>query len=190
MRSVSFSQATKDVPLARACGGDLAAAIEQASREERVDHVWIAMDCGIPERILVSVNTRSLRNAAAGFDPRVRVGITRGRTECLPPRGISPLARFDYTESESGANFFYEHKTRHEAEALLIGLCEESELLEAWGAPYSRKRRPGLHQIHSRRASCVVSEDIQGRDGGLKFYRRDDGSFLWTMIFIKFCGQL
>lgn len=147
------------------------------------------MDCGCGPRVTVSVNTRSLRNALAGADPRVRVGRVRGTAGHLPPCGARVLAAFDYAEVEAANNVFYEHMERREAEAFLLGLCGESCLLEAWGAPYRRGRALGIHQVHSRRASCGVPADLRGLDGGLKFFSKSGGTISWTMVLLKFCGQ-
>jgi hypothetical protein len=84
---------------------------------------------------------------------------------------------------------FYEHKTRVEAENLLLDLCQRADHLEAWGMPYHQRRSPGLHQIHSRRASCAVKEDHRGEDGGLKFYGKGADNIWWVMVLTKFCGQ-
>jgi hypothetical protein len=176
-------------PLVVACGGELEARIEESHRDDRVDHVWITMDCGFQPRVLVSVNTRSLRNAEEGFDARVRVGMVRGENEHLPPRGMMALTAFDYADVEAQNNVFYETKTREEMELLLFHHCEEAVVLQAWGAPYRRRKHPGLHQIHSRRASCAVATDLQGLDGGLRFFYRDATGIRSVTLLMKFCGQ-
>lgn len=170
----------------RAAGDSIQAEIERHRDPARIDHVWISMDIGLPERILVSVNTLSNRNHAAGFDPRVRTGIVKGTWEHLPPRGAEPCGRFDYSDIESAANVFFEHCERPAMEALLLDRCARARLLEVWGAPY-HSRQHGIHQIHSRRASCAVPEDIAGRDGALKFYFEKDRST--ELLLFKFCGQ-
>jgi hypothetical protein len=170
-------------------GTDLSARVEVSDREEKIDHVWITMACGLPAPVTVSVNTLSIRSRDAGFDPRVRVGILRGTCARLPQAGFEILERFDYGEIEARNNIFYETLGRGDMESLLLGLCSEAGMIEAWGLPYRRKRNEGIHQVHSRRASCAVPEDIRGRDGGLKFFARRDGEFGWTMVLSKFCGQ-
>ena len=57
---------------------------------------------------------------------------------------------------------------------------------QAWGDLYIREH-PGIHQVHSRRASCAVPRDIVGRDGALRFYFGRD-TVCETLLF-KFCGQ-
>lgn len=162
------------------------AEVESHRDPERVDHVWISMDIGGPERVLVSVNTLSIRNRAAGFDPRIRTGIVRATWDHLPPRGAEACSRMDYADIESATNVFFEHFDRPAMEVLLIERCARARLLEVWGAPY-HSRQHGLHQVHSRRASCAVQEDIVGRDGALKFYFEQDRST--ELILFKFCGQ-
>ena len=178
-----------DAPLVLACGDSLEARPELSRREENIDHVWISMDCGIGPRITVSVNTRSLHNARAGADSRVRIGRVRGTAKHLPPRGAKILPSFDYGAFEAANNIFYEHMERRVAEAFLLEICRRSIRMEAWGAPYRRGEVEGLHQVHSRRASCAVPRDLQGLDGGLKFFREAEGEYEWTVVLTKFCGQ-
>lgn len=162
------------------------AVVEISQQEEKIDHVWITVDPGLGFCVQVSVNTLSLKNLQEGFDARIRVGFVRSAVEHLPSRGVLELDGFDYAALESRHNIFYEHYDRRGMEKLLIGTCREADLLEAWGAPY-RRRIPGLHQIHSRRASCAVAEDRVGEDGGLRFYFRARQSSL--LMLFKFCGQ-
>lgn len=176
-------------PFVRTCGTDLQARVEESLHPKRIDHVWITMHCGFSPRILVSVNTWSLRNHEAGYDGRVQVATATGTCNHFPARGILPMEDFDYEKIEASRNVFYEHKTRVEAEEFFLGLCQRAELLEAWGMPYQQKHAPGIHQIHSRRASCAVIDDHRGKDGGLKFYGRDPDTIWWVMVLTKFCSQ-
>ncbi len=57
--------------------------------------------------------------------------------------------------------------------------------MEAWGEFYVRNHI-GLHQVHSRRASCSVLKDYQGRDGAIRFYFQDGTA---EMLLFKYCGQ-
>ncbi|MEX1117863.1 MAG: hypothetical protein WEB60_03635 [Terrimicrobiaceae bacterium] len=173
----------------RACGTDLQARVEESRHPDRIDHVWITMHCGFSPRILVSVNTWSLRNHEEGFDGRVRIATVSGTCDYFPARGILPMEAFDYEEVASSQNLFFEHKTRLEAENLLLDLCQRAELLEAWGMHYHQRKSPGIHQIHSRRASCAVADDHRGKDGGLKFYGKNPEGIWWVMVLTKFCGQ-
>lgn len=173
-----------DVPLLWAAGRILDAEVEFHVNPDQVDHVWIRLDVGRP--ILVAVNTLSRRNLVAGFDPRIRVGSVREVWSELPRAGFEPYESFDYGAIEAERNVFFEHYEREDLEALLLGLARDAALLEVWGAPY-RQRHEGLHQIHSRRRSCAVAEDIVGRDGALKFYFAKENVSL--LLLFKFCGQ-
>lgn len=172
------------VPLVRAVGRILGANLEEHDNPDEVDHVLIRMDMG--GEIVVAVNTLSKRNRLAGFDSRVRVGMVKGTWDVLPVPGAEVCGRMDYADIESRDNVFYEHMERNGLEDLLMDCCARACLLEVWGAPY-HQRRQGIHQIHSRRASCAVAEDITGRDGALKFYFEEGHATL--MLLFKFCGQ-
>lgn len=174
-------------PFLHTVGDDLRATVEIHADPLRIDHVWITMDVGRPERLTVSINTFSRRNFDAGFDSRLQVGVRKEQWVTLPGRGVREHPGFNYADEERVSNFFYEHYTREALEEFLLLTAEQAILMEAWGTPYyRRKRQPGLHQIHSRRSSCAVSEDIMNRDGALRFYFADHTSVL---CFFKFCGQ-
>jgi len=178
----------EEVPdLVHAVGGDLQARVEQHPNPEYIDHVWITMEAGSPQRVTVAVNTLSRRNLLAGFDPRVRLGILRGTWKHLPGRGISRCRGFDYEDIETQANIFFEHYERVALEELLLETTSRAILLEVWGAPYHHRVNPGIHQVHSRRASCAVSEDLRNLDGALQFFFLAEQT---TALFLfKFCGQ-
>ena len=170
-----------------AVGSDLRARLEDHPNPAYVDHVWITMQIGSAEQILVSINTQSKRNRDAGFDARIRVGMIRGEWKRLPHRGIHAATHLDYGELEKEHTIFYEQYDRPALEELLTRTTHRAVLLEAWGAPYHSKHRLGVHQIHSRRASCAVTSDIRGHDGALKFYFPSPRETV--MMLFKFCGQ-
>ena len=173
-----------DAPLVRVVGRILGAEVEQRESPEEVDHIWIRIDAG--DELVVSVNTSSKKNRVAGFDPRIRLGICHELWTDLPVAGAEICPGNDYAEIESRKNVFYEHHERAELQEFLMERCARAFLLEAWGAPY-RRHVQGVHQIHSRRASCAVPDDIVGRDGALKFYF-ESGQETEHLLF-KFCGQ-
>ena len=175
------------VPLVHAVGGELEARVEDHPNPDYIDHVWITMDTGTGDRPLIAINTLSKLNRSAGFDSRVRVGLVRETWAHLPPRGIEEARRFDYREIEDGTNVFYEHHVRERLEELLFDLTNRAILLEVWGAPYLNRRRLGLHQIHSRGASCAVANHVEGRDGALRFYYEHEQTS--DLVLFKFCGQ-
>jgi len=167
-------------------GDSLQAQVEDADEEHKVDHVWITIDPGLPFRLLLAVNTLSTKNRDAGFDPRLRIGLVRGEWELLPPRGVQPCDGFDYGEIEKANNVYYEPHEKEDMEAILLDASARAVMLEAWGTPYHR-HRTGLHQIHSRRASCAVAREIFNRDGALRFYY--PGHQTTELFLFKFCGQ-
>lgn len=171
-------------PFIRVAGRIISAEVEVHPNPEEIDHVWIRIDVG--EEIFISVNTSSKKNRLAGFDPRIRVGVIRGEWTALPARGVEVSGPSAYEELEARANVFFEHYDRGPLEDLLMDRCGEACLLEAWGAPY-HQRVQGIHQVHCRRSSCAVPEDIHGRDGALKFYF-ENGKRTEQFLF-KFCGQ-
>ena len=69
--------------------------------------------------------------------------------------------------------------------ALLIARTRAAVRIEVWGELY-RRGHLGLHQIHSRRASCAVSTDLIGHDGALRFYLPEGKA---EMFLFKYCGQ-
>lgn len=170
-------------PLLRAAGSPVEARIELSPDPDRIDHVWLVLDVGLSWTVRVSVNTWSRRNAEGGFDPRIRVGFRNGDWEVLPPRGLQAMERFDY-QAEPGVRF--RPVNRPKLEEILLDCAERARLIEAWGAPYWRKGF-GIHQVHSRKRSCVVDEDLRGHDGGLKFYFEHGKQ--WRLLLMKFCGQ-
>ena len=174
-------------PFIHAVGGDLRAQVERHDNPARIDHVWITMNAGGAGRVFVAINTLSIRNRDAGFDERVRVGVLRDTWEQLPERGAEACPGFDYAEIESGANVYFEHYDRRSLERFLTDTTRRAALLEVWGTPYVRKSRPGIHQVHSRRPSCAVLEDLAKRDGALRFYLEPDRTS--ALLLFKFCGQ-
>ena len=177
-----------DESLVRACGVAVTAQVEQGSDPTQIDHVWIEIRCGSAGLLLGAVNTWSRRNATAGFDPRVRVGLVRESWEDLPPAGLFLSPGLDYAEIESRRNVFYETFEKKDLEQILIDKTEASIAVEMWGQFYARKR-PGIHQIHSRRLSCAVAEDLIGHDGALRFYFETIEGRICETLMLKFCGQ-
>ena len=175
-------------PLVHVVGDHLKTGLESVNQHSRAepDHLWITMDPGLSLRVTISVNTLSLRNQDAGFDPRVRVGIVQGTWEHLPERGIEECHRFSYEELAGIDSVDFIPLERVLLEQLLMDKIQRARSLEVWGTPYHREM-PGIHQIHSRRASCAVPESVDGRDGALRFHYAE-GQRTETVL-MKFCGQ-
>jgi hypothetical protein len=185
-RRKKVSSWPSDAVLVRAVGDVVGATVEESLVPERIDHLWITLDAGIGHPIRLSINTFSRRSVAAGVDPRIRLGRLRDQWTDLPPRGVERFARFDYAEMETRGNVFYETLDRGELESLLLEAATGCRRLEVIGAPYHHCRLPGIHQIHSRRASKAVTQDLVGLDGALRFYFENHEATWW---FFKFCGQ-
>ncbi len=174
-------------PLVRAVGVVRQARIEPAAHDADIDHVWFLLEAGLAQPIQVAVNTRSRRSRDAGFDASVRLGRQREPWVDLPAIGVEPIDRFSYADAETRANFFYETLARPQLEQILLDAGIGCLRLEVIGTPYHRRPLVGLHQIHSRRASCAVPEDLDGLDGALRFwfaFPRETHT-----MFFKFCGQ-
>lgn len=162
------------------------AQIEYNADERRIDHVWITLEVARIGLVRAAINTLSSLNRDAGFDSRVRVGIVRTTYEELPESGIFPCRRFDYADMEKAENIFYEHHDRASMEVLLTARAGKAILVEAWGDIYAHAH-VGVHQVHSRRASCAIARDSVGRDGALKFYYEAEKA--GELLLFKFCGQ-
>ncbi len=172
----------------RACGRSLDAATERHPNPEKIDHLMVRLDVAGAE-LTLSLNTRSFRNRAAGFDDRVWIALPTERMAEQPQMGLQPSALLNYEVIEARAEepVVYIPMHREAAEKTLRDAVLGASLVEAWGLLYT-KRGLGLHQIHSRRASCGVAEDLRGRDGGLRVTSAS-GQFQ-TWVLLKFCGQL
>ncbi|MFV0416195.1 MAG: hypothetical protein ACK5NG_07490 [Chthoniobacterales bacterium] len=176
----------RETEFAHAAGSLRNAQVEQAAREKQIDHVWITLNIGEHETLELSISTFSNRNDDAGFDPRVRLGFVRGEWKELPEHCLRPCSGFDYENIEKQHNVYYEAYEKKEIEDILLEKANRSVLIEAWGKPY-RRRRLGLHQIHSMRESCAVKESFAQRDGALRFYF--ENSKQSELLLLKFCGQ-
>lgn len=159
--------------------------IEPERDPSRVDHVWMTMECPPVGRLIISINTLSRFNRDAGFDPRIRLSIISSRYEERPEPVLERHEPLDYTILESLHPVDYFAVDHDPLEELLITKCNAAVRAEVWGELYIREHL-GIHQIHSRRASCAVDHDIIGRDGGLRLYYRDG---LAELLLMKFCGQ-
>jgi hypothetical protein len=154
---------------------------------EKIDHFWISIRAGEVGPVQISVNTRSLKHFAEGFDPRMRVAVLPGAWTKLPPAGLVRVRGLNYTKLESEFPLVYEAMERPALEHLLSAKCRRAIFVEAWGAFYLRAG-VGIHQVHSRRASCSVRTDYVGRDGAIRFSYRENSAT--EMLLFKYCGQV
>ncbi|MBJ7326985.1 MAG: hypothetical protein JHC52_06535 [Chthoniobacterales bacterium] len=172
--------------MVRVVGAVLKFEVEASTREENVDHCYVSVDAGLSSPITLSLNTLSFRNRVAGHDPRVRLATLVWRWTHLPARGLYPLEFFDYETVELLENVEFRGLERSAMEEYFAMRCANCRRIEAWGVAYQRAH-PGLHQIHSRRGSEAVAEDLRGRDGAVRFYF-DEGQRV-ELALLKFSGQ-
>ena len=161
-------------------------AIETDDDPRKVDHVWIQVRAGEFGRVQISLSTASRQSRAAGFDPRVRVGVVQSTWTALPQAGVRIVPPLDYGLIEAAQPILYTPLERVAVEQLLIDKARRALSVEAWGEFYVRAHM-GVHQIHSRRASFAVARDLVGQDGAVRFYFRDGNTT--EMLLFKFDGQ-
>jgi hypothetical protein len=160
--------------------------VESDVDSRKIDHVWVTIRAGRFGPLRISINTYSLKHAADGFDPRMRLGVITSQWSQLPESGIFPVAGLDYAEMERAHVIEYRDMERTVLETMLKARADRAIFVEGWGALY-RRDRLGIHQVHSRRASCSVRTDYVGHDGALRFYYRENSA---EMMLFKYCGQV
>jgi len=163
-----------------------AVVIEVSDRPEKIDHVWINVLAGAAGTLSIALSTCSRQSRAAGFDPRIWVGTVASTWSELPAAGIHRADPFNYADIEAKYPVRYVPYDRPELEELLLQRARRAVCAEAWGELYVRGHG-GLHQIHSRRSSFAVPEDLIGQDGALRLYYRE--ATLAEMLLLKFAGQ-
>jgi hypothetical protein len=150
-----------------------------------IDHFWITVGAGIGEPLRIALSTRSRQNAAAGFDPRIRLGMISSAWNELPPAGLTKSSGLDYSTLEAATPVNYVEYERLALELLLTEKARRAIFIEAWGELYIRAHI-GIHQVHSMRASCSVLRDLKGRDGAIRFYFEGGQA---ELLLFKYCGQ-
>ncbi len=156
-----------------------------AARPELVDHVWLTLQVPPCGTLLVAVNTLSRKNRDAGYDERINVAIVTSQYTDIPEPLIEESDALNYSIIESQSPVAYTAYGHDELSKMLITRAHAALRIEAWGELY-RRGELGMHQVHSRRASCAVQEDMIGHDGALRFYL--PGGVAELFLF-KFCGQ-
>lgn len=144
------------------------------------------MRTGAEGPIRVALNTCSLKNRDAGFDPRVRVGSIVSPWSELPPAGIHQAQPLNYASIEAVNAIHYLEYEQGALEALLLEKAHRAIALQAWGEFYLQQSA-GLHQLHSRRGSYGMPKDFIGRDGAVQFYFAEPRER--EMLLFKFAGQ-
>jgi hypothetical protein len=170
----------------RVAGSPIAFAAEIDRLPANIDHFWITIGIGSGEPIRIALSTHSRQNAAAGFDPRMRIGIVASTWRELLAAGLVKSPGLDYRTIEAAAPVNYIEYDRPALELLLTDKAKRAVFIEAWGELYVRTHI-GIHQVHSMRASCSVARDLIGRDGAIRFYFPDSAA---EMLLFKYCGQV
>jgi hypothetical protein len=172
--------------LVRVAGRPIAFAAEVDRVPANIDHFWITIGIGTGAPIRIALSTHSRQNAAAGFDPGLRIGIIASTWQELPVAGLGKSAGLDYHALETASPVAYVERERPALEQLLIEKTTRAIFIEAWGELYVRTHL-GIHQVHSMRASCSVPRDYIGRDGAIRFYFADGARN--ELLLFKYCGQ-
>jgi hypothetical protein len=172
--------------LVHAAGIPIAFAAETDRVPANIDHFWITIGTGSGEPIRLALSTHSRQNAAAGFDPRMRVAIAASVWIELPPPGLVKSQGLDYRQVEATSSMTYTEYDRPVLETLLTEKTSRAIFIETWGELYVRNHL-GIHQVHSMRASCSVLRDFIARDGAIRFYFSDART---ELLLFKYCGQL
>ena len=172
--------------LVHIAGTPIAFAAEIDRVPANIDHFWITIGIGTGEPIRIALSTHSRQNAAAGFDPRMRLGISASTWQELPVAGLVKSTCLDYHALEAASPVTYTEYERPALETLLTEKTKRAIFIEAWGELYIRTHL-GIHQVHSMRASCSVPRDLIGRDGAIRFYFAEDARA--ELLLFKYCGQ-
>jgi len=88
---------------------------------------------------------------------------------------------------EASSEVKYEEYEQAALAELLMTKAKKAVRAEVWGDLYARDHL-GVRQIHSRRASAAVREDITGRDGALMLYYTEGNQA--ELFLFKFYGQV
>ncbi len=152
---------------------------------EQPEQVWITLEAPPYGRIRAVINTVSRLNSEAGASPHVRVGVQKDPWTEKPETGLVEVEGMNYSAVEAIAPLVYEELPQATLGEMLLTKAKAAVRVEVWGDLYARDHL-GIRQIHSRRASTAVRDDLAGRDGALRLYYPDNISE--TFLF-KFHGQ-
>jgi hypothetical protein len=161
-------------------------AVEESADPLKVDHVYLNVEVPPFGRLRVAVNTLSRLSREAGFDPRLRVGIIHSTYTEKPAPSLEECNGLDYAKQEEKHSVKYEIYEPAALAEMLVTKMKAAIRAEIWGELYARDHL-GIHQIHSRRASKAMPQDVPNRDGALKlFYPQDNAA---EAFLFKFDGQ-
>ena len=144
--------------------------VESDIDSRKIDHVWVTIRAGRFGPLRISINTYSLRHAADGFDPRMRVGVLTSRWSQLPASGIFPVAGLDYAELERAQVVAF-----REMEGQPETMLKERRIKRfSWKHGARSIDGTGSGFIRCTAGARVVAcALITGRDGALRFYYRE-----------------
>ena len=171
--------------IVRVAGTVISFAAEIDRVSANIDHFWITVGAGTGDPVRIALSTHSRQNAAAGFDPRMRIAVLPSKWTQLPAAILEKSAGLNYAQIEATSPVTYHEESRPALEKILTAKTAEAVFVEAWGELYIRAHL-GIHQVHSMRASSAVPRDLIGRDGAIRFYFRDG---IAEMLLFKYCGQ-
>lgn len=156
-------------------GVPIAFAAESDKVASNIDHFWITVGMGHAESFRIALSTHSRQNAAAGFDPRVRVGVVASAWKELPAPGVLTCRGLDYREIEAAGTVTYIEYERPALETLLAEKTGRALFIEAWGEFYFRNHL-GIHQgaQPTRELQRIERLHRTRRCHSLLFWRRCD----------------
>ena len=161
-------------------------AVEESEDPLKIDHVYLNVEVPPFGRLRVAVNTLSRLSREAGFDPRLRVGIIHSAYTEKPAPSLEECNGLDYAKQEEKHGVKFEIYEQAALTEMLVTKMKVAIRAEIWGELYARDHL-GIHQVHSRRASKAVPQEVPNRDGALKLYYPQDNA---TEAFLfKFDGQ-
>jgi hypothetical protein len=162
--------------------------VEQPPQEDPalLDALWLTIEVPPYGRLRVVLNTTSRANRAAGADDRVWLGIVAGTWAEKPAPALNEDLGQDYRKIEAAFGVTYQAHDRESLAALLTERAKKAIRAEVWGDLYAQETL-GVRQVHCRRESSGVKEDLRNHDGALKLYYAEGNT---TEIFLfKFFGQ-
>lgn len=159
---------------------------EVAEDPANSDRLWLTIEAPPFGRLRASVNTTSRLCSDAGHDPRVRVAIVPSTWEEKPTPGLSEDKGQNYSKIEAAFGATYELMEREALADLLAERAKRAVRAEVWGDLYAQEHL-GVRQLHCRRASSAVSEDLRNHDGALKLYYAEGNTA--ELFLFKFAGQ-
>ena len=168
-----------------AAGEPVSYLVEKHYDPDRIDHVWIDVDAGEYGVLRIALNTWSKRSQFAGFDDRMYVAIVTEEGWEPPSPGVELSDGQDYEQLLTGKTAEFVPMVSGDLEELFIRKAKASKIVQAWGELHVRPIA-GVHQVHSRRASCAVPDDLRERDGAVNFFYPDRRA---DLVLLKFCGQ-